>query len=179
MGVFVEKTCECSPPRPPDQRNSKPPSSSRAMELQKRAFELVVDSMLPGLDAELGAVDEVLSIFRTSRLANRRRVLQWVGTHYLVVGAAKFNEWDRVLDELVAVQSRMHHLWDFPAEFREAGRIQDRLQEEQGRLYRFFQADLISVCNGRGDWRRWLGFVNDFWRHVLSVTLTKWSRLRD
>ena len=179
MGVFVERLANVARRARPTSAIQSPPSCSRAMELQKRAFELVVDSMLPGLDAELGAVDEVLSIFGTSRLANRRRVLQWVGTHYLVVGAAKFNEWDRVLDELVAVQSRMHHLWDFPAEFREAGRIQDRLQEEQGRLYRFFQADLISVCNGRGDWRRWLGFVNDFWRHVLSVTLTKWSRLRD
>jgi hypothetical protein len=160
------------------------------MELQKRAFELVVDSMLPGLDAELGAVDEVLSIFGTSRLANRRRVLQWVGTHYLVVGAAKLDELRRVCEELeVAREARsaawtseeMRHVRDFDeAEYWRAILTYDRINEEESRLSIFFSPRLTWRCTR--NWDHWAWMVDlpfAFWRNVLLFTLTKWSRLRD
>ena len=160
------------------------------MELQKRAFELVVDSMLPGLDAELGAVDEVLSIFGTSRLANRRRVLQWVGTHYLVVGAAKLNELRRVCEELeVAREARtaawtacyMRHVRDFDeAEYWRAILTYDRIDEEKSRLSIFFSPRLTWSCTRNWDHWAWMvGRPFAFWRNVLLLTLTKWSRLRD
>ena len=158
------------------------------MELQKRAFELVVENMLPGLDAELWAFEELLNIFGTSRLANRRRVLQWVGTHCLVVGAAKLNELRRVCEELEEAREArmaawiaydMRHVRDFDeAEMWRAELTCDRINEEKSRLLRFFGPRLTWVRNRiRWAWMADLPFF--FWHNVLVFTLTKWSRLRD
>ena len=182
MGVFVERLANVARrARPTAQFEAHPPSSSRAMELQKRAFELVVENMLPGLDAELGTFEELSNIFGTSRLANRRRVLQWVGTHYLVVGAAKLNELRRVCEELeVAREARMAawtaeempHVRDFDeAEYWRAILTYDRINEEKSRLSIFFK--------GRGHWAWMFDMPFTSWRDVLLFTLTKWSRLRD
>ena len=160
------------------------------MELQKRAFELVVENMLPGLDAELGTFEELSNIFGTSRLANRRRVLQWVGTHYLVVGAAKLNELRRVCEELeVAREARMaawtaydmRHVRDFDeAEYWRAIHTYDRIDEEKSRLSIFFSPRLTWSCTRNWDhFAGMLGAPFAFWRNVLLLTLTKWSRLRD
>ena len=180
--------CERSPPRRPTaQFEAHPPSSSRAMELQKRAFELVVENMLPGLDVELGAFEELLNIFGTSRLANRRRVLQWVGTHYLVVGAAKLNELRRVQEELEEADAehaaRMatwlaYHRRVDEAEMRRAELTCDRLNEEKSRLLRFFGPRLTWVHNRVG-WAWMADLPVFFWQNVLAITLTRWSRLRD
>jgi hypothetical protein len=160
------------------------------MELQKRAFELGVENMLPGLDAELGTFEDLSNIFGTSRLANRRRVLQWVGTHYLVVGAAKLNELRRVCEELeVAREARsaawtaeeMRHVRDFDeAEYWRAILTHDRINEEKSRLSIFFSPRLTWDCTRHYDrWAWYLGHPFAFWRNVLLLTLTKWSRLRD
>jgi len=157
------------------------------MELQKRAFELVVENMLPGLDAELGTFEELSNIFGTSRLANRRRVLQWVGTHYLVVGAAKLNELRRVKEELEEADAEdaarfatwlAYHRSVDEAEMRRADLTCERLYEEKSRLLRFFGPRLTWVHNRIG--RVWMDDLPVFfWRRVLAITLTKWSRLRD
>ena len=158
------------------------------MELQKRAFELVVENMLPGLDAELGTFEELSNIFGTSRLANRRRVLQWVGTHYLVVGAAKLNELRRVREELEEADAehaaRMATRMAYgqrrvdEAEMRRAELTCDRLHEEKSRLLLFFGPRRTWVHN-RVFWAWMVGLPAFFWHHVLVVTLTRWSRLRD
>ena len=174
--------------RPTAQFEAHPPSSSRALELQTRAFELRVENMLPGLDAELGTFEELSNIFGTSRLANRRRVLQWVGTHYLVVGAAKLDEIRRVCEELeVASEARvaawtacwMRNVRDFDeAEYWRAIHTYDRIDEEKSRLSIFFSPRLTWGGN-RGHWACMVGLPFAFWRNVLLFTLTKWSRLRD
>ena len=178
--------CKRSPPRRPTaQFEAHPPSSSRAMELQKRAFELVVENMLPGLDAELGTFEELSNIFGTSRLANRRRVLQWVGTHYLVVGAAKLNELRRVCEELEEAREARMAAWIAydrrhidEAEMWRAELTCERLHEEKSRLLLFFGPRRTWVHNRVG-WAWMADLPVFFWQNVLAITLTRWSRLRD
>ena len=145
------------------------------MELQKRAFELVVDSMLPGLDAELGAFDEILSIFGTSRLGNRRRVLQWVGRHYLVVGRTKLNEYYRLRAEWAVLEKACKTLPYPPMEHWHAMHC---LEMKQDSFEPFFHHR--RIFDGTGHSLRWtVDCEESFWDAALSVTLTKWSRLRD
>ena len=89
----------------------------------------------------------------------------------MVVWAAKFNDYDRELDQLWVA-------WQASEDEDEAENRVAILNREEDRWRVFFYARLLSRYY-MGDWRRWVRRPLDFWRHVHSVTLTKWSRLRD
>ena len=176
-----------------------------AME-QKRVFELVVDNMLPGLDVELGAFEDILNIMATSRLGKRRLVLQWVGARYKVVGLAKFNELTRLDAQFLAVseieeklQEALEGPFDYSAYLRNdfavfvamrdpnylryavALRISDLIVRAKTPLEAWFSPRHLSRWAHRNRHLNMdtliVGVDRRIWDKVLLFTLTKWSRL--